>query len=327
MQEKDIINYIAGRSTPEEKEEVLDWIEEDDTHRKRFNRLKNAWVICNLPQTHASDEEARRYSRRISKRRSIRIWTVCGIAASLVLLISFPIFRQFENYRQQILFLENQEIAALEYHTNKGIKGYVTLPDGSKVWLNSDSHIKCPGKFTGDQRIIEFSGEGFFDVVKNPDRPMVIHLENDISVVVRGTRFNLSSYQNDNNVSALLLSGNITIIRKGSRQEEIQVKPNEKIDIPKNNQTARLYQPKETFPTVSWKEGWLVFDETPVSEVLKKLERWHGISFKVRDPEILNQKFTARFQEESISQILGMMEQVSLLHYELKEKTATLYQY
>lgn len=152
----------------------------------------------------------------------------------MILLLSFQVFYQFNDYRQEIHFLENQQLAQLEYHTNKGVKGRVTLPDGSIVWLNSDSELKCPAQFSGDSREINFSGEGYFDVVKNPEKPMIVKLENGIQVIVKGTKFNLTSYKNDDNVSALLLSGNITVLRtKHSKQEEIKVKPNERIWIEK----------------------------------------------------------------------------------------------
>ena len=205
----------------------------------------------------------------------------------------------------------------------------VTLPDGSIVWLNSDSELKCPAQFSGDSREINFSGEGYFDVVKNPEKPMIVKLENGIQVIVKGTKFNLTSYKNDDNVSALLLSGNITVLRtKHSKQEEIKVKPNERIWIEKKErQKVNLTVPAETLPILGWKDGWLIFDETPIAEVLKKLERWHGMTFEVKDPEILDQKFTARFHEESISQILEIMHNVALLRFEIKDKTAVLYKY
>ncbi len=329
MNQELLIKYIAGQATTEEKGIVLDWIEENPENRKKFNRQKNAWVMCQLPHQPAAENDVSQYSQMLRRRKQKRKIFIYGAAASLLLLISFHIIQQIRHYQSELFFLENQEFAQLEYHTNKGVKGRVTLPDGSTVWLNSDSELKCPGKFTGEQREVWFSGEAYFDVIKNPDKPMAIRLDKNITVLVRGTKFNLTSYKNDNNISALLLSGNITVLKKhNNKEEEIAVKPNERISIEKKDkQTVSLSIPAETFPILGWKDGWLVFDETPISEVLKKLERWHGISFVIEDPEILNQKFTARFHEESISQILEMMHHVSLLKYKLEDKTAILYKY
>lgn len=130
--------------------------------------IKNTWVISKLPETKAPEASVLQYSRKIRHRKQNRRILGYGIAASLILLLSFQIFHQFNDYRQEIHFLENQQLAQLEYHTNKGVKGRVTLPDGSIVWLNSDSELKCPAQFSGDSREINFSGEGYFDVVKIP---------------------------------------------------------------------------------------------------------------------------------------------------------------
>lgn len=329
MNQELITKYIAGQATAAEKEIVLNWIEENPENRQKFNRQKNAWIMCQLPKQQANENDIRHYSQLIRHRKqNHRIW-IYGVAASLLLFLSINILQKIDHYQSELFFLQNQEFAQLEYHTNKGVKGRVTLPDGSTVWLNSDSELKCPGKFTGDKREVWFSGEAYFDVIKNPDKPMVIRLDKDITVMVRGTKFNLTSYENDTHISALLLSGNITVLKKqNDTEEEIAVKPNERISIEKEDkQVVNLSTPVETLPILGWKDGWLIFDETPMSEVLKKLERWHGINFIVEDPEILNQKFTARFHQESISQILEMLNHVSLLKYKLQDKTAILYKY
>ena len=286
MNEELLLKYITGQATEGEKIRILNWLEEHPDNRLKFNRLKNTWVISKLPETKAPEASVLQYSRKIRHRKQNRRILGYGIAASLILLLSFQIFHQFNDYRQEIHFLENQQLAQLEYHTNKGVKGRVTLPDGSIVWLNSDSELKCPAQFSGDSREINFSGEGYFDVVKNPEKPMIVKLENGIQVIVKGTKFNLTSYKNDDNVSALLLSGNITVLRtKHSKQEEIKVKPNERIWIEKKErQKVNLTVPAETLPILGWKDGWLIFDETPIAEVLKKLERWHGMTFEVKDP-------------------------------------------
>lgn len=257
------------------------------------------------------------------------MWIGYGIAASLVLLLSFGLLNQQKRYEAKMAFWESQEVSEMVYRTDKGVKGKVTLPDGSTVWLNSDSELQCPSRFSGDMREIAFSGEGFFDVVKNAEHPMVIRLDNGLRVVVKGTTFNLSSYRDDDYMTALLVEGKITVQRtQEGKQEEIQIRPNERVRIMKQEvQPATVNVPAVTFPILGWKEGWLVFDETPMAEVLKKLERWHGVHLVVEDDRLLKRRFTARFHEESIQQILKMMEQVALLRYEWVDNTAHLYMY
>jgi Fe2+-dicitrate sensor, membrane component len=328
MDKKIIIRYISGKANDVERKEVLDWIESDEENRKTFNRLKNLWVISNLPQGKASVEDVRSFSQKLRKRKIKQYVAWGGVAASILVVAVLFITNQFRYYQSQVAMLRVQELPQFEFKTNRGIKGMVTLPDGSKVWLNSDSYIKCPSKFEGRTRVVEFSGEGYFEVVKNAKVPMVINLGNSISVKVKGTTFNLSSYKDDKDISALLLTGAITIVRHDRLfDREFHVKPNEKVFIQKESNSIDLTEPKETFSTLGWKDGWLVFDETPMQDVIKKLERWHGVSFIVNDPAILNQRFTGRFKEESISQILEMMNQISLVRYEIKDSVVTLKKY
>ena len=161
MNEELLLKYITGQATEGEKITILNWLEEHPDNRLKFNRLKNTWVISKLPETKAPEASVLQYSRKIRHRKQNRRILGYGIAASLILLLSFQVFYQFNDYRQEIHFLENQQLAQLEYHTNKGVKGRVTLPDGSIVWLNSDSELKCPAQFSGDSREINFSGEGY----------------------------------------------------------------------------------------------------------------------------------------------------------------------
>lgn len=308
-----------------ERKMVLGWINESDENRKIFINVKNLWVLANLPEQKSSDEDAACFAKSLQRRGRYRKFLWSGIAASILVVAGFFIYSLIGSYRSQIYFLENQGVAMLEYKTNKGIKGEVILPDGSKVRLNSDSYIRCPSKFGATSRNVMFSGEGYFEVVKNPKVPMVISLGEGISIKVTGTTFNLSSYKNDKDISALLLTGKITILRKEkNRVQEFNVKPNELASVQKGCGIVGVVLPKETFPTLAWKDGWLVFDETPMSEVIKKLERWHGVTFIVKDPELLNKRFTGKFKEESISQILEMMERVSLAKYVLKDSVVTL---
>lgn len=328
MEEQELIRYIAGEGTPEERERVLDWVEESPEHRKRFNGLKNTWVMMHLPQGRVSRKDVP-WRRGRKHGGGVSMWAGWGVAASLALLLAFGFWELEKRHEAELAFLEGQEVAQVVYRTDKGVKGKVTLPDGSRVWLNSDSELHCPSRFSGDTREIVFSGEGFFEVEKNTNRPMVVRLENGWRVVVRGTKFNLASYRDDNDVTALLVEGNITMERdKEGRREEVQVRPNERVRVLKREERpATVNVPAVTFPILGWKDGWLVFDETPMDEVLRKLERWHGIHLVVEDAELLKRRFTARFHEESIYQVLEMMKQVALLRYEWEGDTAHLYLY
>ena len=116
MDERELIRYIAGEGTPEERAKVLDWVEESQEHRKRFNGLKNAWVMAHLPQGRASRRNVPwREERRSGGWRSM--WVGYGVAASLVLLLAFGLWEREKQHEADIAFLEGQEMARMVSET------------------------------------------------------------------------------------------------------------------------------------------------------------------------------------------------------------------
>lgn len=193
-------------------------------------------------------------------------------------------------------------------YTAKGVKGETVLPDGSKVILNSDSRIIYPARFSGSTREVEFSGEGYFEVQKDSLHPMVISCNKNFKVIVYGTTFNIKTYGNDNTAKTTLISGSIKIVENVDGKELVRdIAPSQSYTIVENRQLATLETKVNTEKVCEWKDGILSFDSTPLSEVAKILERWHGIKIVVEDSGKLDIPITARFTTESIVQIMDLL--------------------
>ena len=193
-------------------------------------------------------------------------------------------------------------------YTAKGVKGETVLPDGSKVILNSDSRITYPARFSGSTREVEFSGEGYFQVQKDSLHPMVVRCNKNFKVIVYGTTFNIKTYGNDNTAKTTLISGSIKIVENVDGKELVRdIAPSQSYTIIENEQFARLETKVNTDKVCEWKDGILSFDSTPLSEVAKILERWHGIRIVVEDPRKLDIPITARFTTESVVQIMDLL--------------------
>ncbi len=212
----------------------------------------------------------------------------------------------------------------LSYYVNPGVKGYVLLPDSSQVWLNSGSRLDCPPQFDSTFRMVEVSGEAYFKVKSNKEWPLYVKTSKGITVEVTGTEFNLTSYDNDSDFRFTLVSGNVTLIREGTNQK-IAVNPLEEITIPDNTKLTGKRTSANLQLNTSWKEGFLVFSNTQMSEVIKKMERWYGVNFSVKDQELLQYNFTANFQSESITQVLELLKITSNIGYIIHEKDVTLF--
>lgn len=224
----------------------------------------------------------------------------------------------------QIHTVPAQTQMQLSYYVNPGVKGYVLLPDSSQVWLNSGSRLDCPPQFDSTFRMVEVSGEAYFKVKSNKEWPLYVKTSKGITVEVTGTEFNLTSYDNDSDFRFTLVSGNVTLIREGTNQK-IAVNPLEEITIPDNTKLTGKRTSANLQLNTSWKEGFLVFSNTQMSEVIKKMERWYGVNFSVKDQELLQYNFTANFQSESITQVLELLKITSNIGYIIHEKDVTLF--
>jgi len=152
-----------------------------------------------------------------------------------------------------------------------GKRSEVTLSDGTHIWLNSGSQLSYPVVFAEYSREVYLSGEAFFDVQKDPARPFTV-VTKDLKVTVLGTRFNVSSFNNDLNTQAVLVSGRITAARNKLFSSAYELVPGERIvydriegEITRESVDVELY--------TSWIDGYLIFRNEPVTGVIKKLER------------------------------------------------------
>lgn len=224
-----------------------------------------------------------------------------------------------------------------EIFTEKGVKGIVILPDSTKVWLNSGSRLIYPSAFASGTRDVIIYGEGYFEVTKDSLHPMIVNTGKNFSIEVLGTSFNVKSYEDDRQVEATLYAGEIKARFMNwdtSEYETVILKPNESF-IYDNTGTSMAKSKEYTInkpfsydkPQMqkAWKDGYLVFDNTSMPEVLKKLERWHGTKFIIKNEKIYDYKLSAQFSSESIVQILEIMKLIMPIEYSYKNNTVTLF--
>ena len=332
MTKKLIIKYISGKVSEEEEKMILDWVNKSEENLKYFISLKNLWMLQNMPESSADSlqmEDAKKIiESSCSKRNTFKFPALYKYAAAVIVILLalnlyFVIDGKTKVMQKQAVVYPLSAIPAEYKHTlytNNGIKGYAELPDGSKVWLNSASKLVYPDRFLGDTREVELSGEAFFDVVRNPQKPMIVNTNRRFKIEVLGTKFNVRSYDNDNESQTTLISGSIKLIQKDSvsgKEIVTHLNPKESFLI-RDNRIPVLIKQVDTTKQIAWKRGKLIFDETPMSEVIKMLERWHGKEFIVKDPEILNYKITANFKSESIVEIMEMIKFCTMIDYSIQ---------
>lgn len=165
-----------------------------------------------------------------------------------------------------------------------GKRSNLTLSDGTEVWLNSGTELDFPSEFSGKTREIHVNGEIYIEVAHNREMPFIVHTK-DIDVLVQGTSFNISAYRDDIRKTVVLVEGKVKIESGSTVIAELL--PNEKVDITENN---ILKERVDVSEYISWRKGILEFNNTPMSEILKKIERYYNVQFEEAPDIPLNQQ-------------------------------------
>ncbi len=343
MKKELLLKYIKGEATKHEEIEIYDWIGKSPNNERYFVTLNNLWISQNLSQEKANESEVEEIILLTTKRGNLfkryAKYFSYAAAAVVVLSLTLNLFLLDNNNKLNRKLSDTSPVRLSELsreykheiYTEKGVKAKITLPDGSAVWLNSDSRITYPDRFESDIREVEFSGEAYFDVVSDSLRPLIIKTNKDFKIEVLGTQFNVRSYDNDNEAQTTLYTGSLNVVSKGvsdkpgtAKEIVTKLKPSESCII-REKQTPIHLKPADANKQYAWKEGKIIFDSTPLSEVIKMLERWHGTEFVVKDPSIYRFDITAKFRSESIVQIMEMIKYCSLVDYTVDSNKVVLY--
>jgi hypothetical protein len=162
-----------------------------------------------------------------------------------------------------------------------GKRSEITLADGTHIWLNSGSQLSYPSKFKTESREVYLSGEAFFEVSAEPHKPFHV-ITHDIRIRVIGTKFNVSSYAEDNTVQTVLLKGKVTAGKNSPFAGTIELAPGERLTLDKTN--SNLSKDKVDVQLYSsWVNGYLVFKNEPITQVYAKLKRFYNQNILVEE--------------------------------------------
>ena len=201
--------------------------------------------------------------------------------------------------------------------TPVGGKYQVNLPDGSKVWLNSSSSLRFSALFNGDTREVELSGEAYFDVSKNKNKPFKVITQDQI-VEVLGTQFNINSYSDEGPIKTTLIEGSVKIIYK---DKVVLLSPGQQFQ-PKES-AAKVVE-ADTEEVVAWKDGYFVFKNEDIRSIMRKLSRWYNVdvSYSGNIPDVGFGGNISRSKD--ISEVLDVLQLTNAVHFKVEGRRITV---
>jgi ferric-dicitrate binding protein FerR (iron transport regulator) len=195
----------------------------------------------------------------------------------------------------------------------------LTLSDGTKVWLNAISSLKFPEQFTGKERVVELSGEAFFQVSKDKQHPFIVQMEDGEQVKVLGTQFNVLSYKDEETKSITLVEGSVQVsLRQAQGDKSTMIKPGEEIRIKNGNMV--LNKNADTEAAIGWKNGTFVFHDADIYSIMRQAERWYDVNVIYRATSSEHFNFSIS-RNEPLSKILHLMELTGKIHFKIENKT------
>ena len=312
--EKKLKKEIEGRWL-----EMAAYAEWDE--KSLFERIQNAKKQNKLFVSHKAEtvikEERIRY---LKKKKAMRYrWYA---AACLVMLITPLVIARF----WPTTYPAEKETSLPEYIIKSnpaGQKSTIYLGDGSQVVLNSASTIKYPPRFATEDRLIYLEGEAFFKVAKDSLRPFSVMVDHT-RVTALGTSFNIRSFKGEEKSCIALVTGKVEVRgAEGSGKQFFFLEPGEGVEYLKaGGGLTKIAIDSEQ--TIAWKNGILHFNEEPVAQVIRELERWYDVQIHM-SPEIKG-NFTGRFQNQTLKAVLEGLAYSFSLTYSINGKSVDLKQ-
>lgn len=201
--------------------------------------------------------------------------------------------------------------------TPKGGTYQITLPDGSKVWLNSDSKLTYPSQFDQDERVVELEGEAYFEVSKTLQKLPFLVKTRDQTVEVLGTQFNISAYRDEPEVRTTLVEGSVKVALVNNGRGEPNSRPLEPshATILKPGQQSIVNNEKATVNEVDvsafigWKDGFFIFNGTELRDAMKQLSRWYDVDI-IYEGTFPHTPFYGKIsREDSLAEVLTILKE------------------
>ena len=320
-----INRFSKGLSDAEETQYIYSLFSENEENeefkqyiRKEFNEYlknhpdENYHLSYLLDRIHHTIHKNENKKKQTIIKRIYRGYSVAAAVLLIPILIVGSIFFISQNQNKQ--FLAESPVSSTIY-APLGSRISFFLPDGTKGWLNSGSSLEYQIPFKTN-RHVSISGEAWFNVAHDAGHPFEVFAKGS-TVKVLGTKFNVSAYNDDNEIEVVLEQGKVIFTTKGLKSE-IEMKPSERLIF--RNKKIIINKITDAYKYSAWKEGKLVFRGDPMTEVARRIGRWYNVNVVVKDKELKSYVFRGTFQDDSLEEVLRYISMTSPIGYRIIEQ-------
>lgn len=315
--EKQIFSYLDGKLSDDERinfEELLQSSPEFRTEVQEIARVyrlsENYKKQKNVDVSTAWDALSRKIAFLTFREKA---WNFTRTAAAILL----PLFLLY----QYVLWPAVSGKVSEQTITLSSASGIITkavLPDGSEVWLNSQSELTYPQRFKGRERTVRLKGEAYFNVVSDTKRRFNVVTPHRMTVSAYGTEFNVNAYEDNNCYKVTLVQGHVEVVAEGLSEKKDLKQGEQALFTPETKEMITVKA--DTYVETAWKEGKLVFRREKFESLTEKLSRKFGVKIVLKDEKLKDYEYTATFTDESLEEILELLKRSAPITYAISEQ-------
>ncbi len=206
----------------------------------------------------------------------------------------------------------SEQVLYNELSTPRGRQFQITLPDGSRAWLNAASSIRYPTAFTGKDRTVEITGEAYFEIAHDASRPFHVKA-GEMDVQVLGTHFNINAYQNEQNIMTTLLEGKVKIT-KGAASALLA--PGQQAALTKADQ-LNVLPDADVEATTAWKNGYFQFKKESIEAIMRQVARWYDVDVQYEGEPVAEKFYSKIPRSVNVSTVFKSLEATGSVHFKI----------
>lgn len=297
-----VMRYLNGEATHEEEAMIDAFIKQGEEQASLFNQWMEEWEasIFSTPAP-AVDQAWQRLQETIDSHtgRTVHMqwWHKAVAAAAIIVIIGCAAIWSFSGSTATQTYLCSAPA---------GSKTQVTLPDGSKVWLNGGLSLAYTNQFNDDNRRVELHGEAYFEVQKHQGKPFTVHTQG-YDVTVKGTKFNVSAYDDDPISTTTLMEGKVEL---SDGKQNLSLAPGDAVQL--NKATGQLQRHATDGFADGWRSGRLMYPDITLEQFVRVLSRQYNVNVHLADSHSANMRISVMLQNnETIDEVVSALTRIT----------------
>jgi len=304
-----LVRYYQGESTEEEKNEIQLWLESNTENKRQFihERIRfDASLII---------DEKKLQTGRKDKTKKITLGFL-KIASVILILVG-------SSYLFSLYLTEEQQSVMQSIYVPAGNRTSLTLPDGSLVWLNSNTTFTYPNVFTKNVRHVELNGEAYFEVSPDKEKTFVVKTDK-YNIEVLGTSFNVDAYADKPDFEIALFTGKVKLLREDSETSPLFLEPGQMAHFIDNSlQVATVHS-----NNYRWRDGLIIIEDKSFEEIMQVFEKYYGQQIIIENEKVKSSGYRGKLRiADGIDHALRVLQNDVRFSYKREEETNRIYIY